>query len=146
MSNIVLERATTTNQKEIAEIEKMANSETYCARLGDEEIKEFIEHDVVFLIKKGNDCIGLVSYEKISDDKVHIDGLVVKEEFRRMGFAKQAMDIVLSKLSCYSRIELVTHPHNNNAICLYLSIGFFIESWLDNYFGDGEPRLMLVKK
>jgi hypothetical protein len=32
------------------------------------------------------------------------------------------------------------------AECLYLSMGFIIESWLDNYFGDGEPRLMLVKK
>lgn len=146
MNNITLERATLENQKEIAEIEKGANSETYHARLGDDEIKEFIENDIIFLIKNDDDCIGLVSYEKISEDKVHIDGLVIKEEFRGKGFSKKAMTLLLEKLAQYSRIELVTHPHNNKAICLYLSMGFFIESWLDNYFGDGEPRLMLVKK
>lgn len=98
------------------------------------------------MIKKDNISIGLISYEELSADKAHIDGLVINEDHRGNGFSKKAMLILLEKLSTYSRIELVTHPHNNKAICLYLSLGFFIESWLDNYFGDGEPRLMLVKK
>lgn len=56
------------------------------------------------------------------------------------------MILALKKMTKYPRIELVVHPHNNPAISLYLSLGFKIESWRDNYFGDGEPRLVLVKK
>lgn len=56
------------------------------------------------------------------------------------------MSILLKKMSEYPRIELVAHPHNSPAILLYLSLGFIIESWENNYFDDGEPRLIMVKK
>lgn len=55
------------------------------------------------------------------------------------------MNILLDKLSKYSAIKLTVHPHNNKAIGLYLAMGFLIESWSDNHFGDGEPRLLLIK-
>jgi len=41
------------------------------------------------------------------------------------------------------RIELVTHP-DNPALKLYESLGFTVESRKENYWGDGEPRLVLA--
>jgi len=146
MDSVTLKRATSDDKQEVADIEKKTSSEIYHARISEKEINDFFENNVIYLIKNGDVCVGFTSYENISEKSVHIDGLVIKEEYRRHGYAKQAMAILFDKLSDCSRIELVTHPHNNNALCLYLSIGFYIESWQDNYFGDGQPRLMLVKK
>jgi ribosomal protein S18 acetylase RimI-like enzyme len=42
--------------------------------------------------------------------------------------------------------ELVTHPENTSAIITYLKSGFKIKAWKDNYFGDGQPRILLVKE
>jgi ribosomal-protein-alanine N-acetyltransferase len=42
------------------------------------------------------------------------------------------------------RVDLVTHPQNDIALKLYTSLGFKVESREENYFGDGEPRLVLV--
>ena len=76
----------------------------------------------------------------------HCNGLVVLPQFRRQGFGLRAMRLVLKKMQAYPRVELVVHPHNSPAVSLYLSLGFIIESWVKNYFGDGQPRLVMVKK
>ncbi|MCU0680442.1 MAG: GNAT family N-acetyltransferase [Planctomycetes bacterium] len=146
MNKILLTRATIKDQKEIAKMEKLANSKTYAARTSVEEIEDFIKNNFVFIVKNGNEVIGLAAYEELKRNTVHINGLIITKKFRGQGFARQTMNLLLKKMLKYSRIELVVHPHNNKAVCLYLSLGFFIESWRDNYFGDGEPRLMLVKK
>lgn len=146
MAEIILKKATLKDWQEIAALERVASSKTYSARFEEDEAKDFIKDEFVFLIKKGDDIVGLVAYEEIKRGGVHINGLVITPQFRRKGFAREAMTLALKKMTKYSRIELVVHPHNNPAISLYLSLGFIIESWQDNYFGDGEPRLMLAKK
>jgi ribosomal protein S18 acetylase RimI-like enzyme len=40
----------------------------------------------------------------------------------------------------------VAHPENEIALGLYMSLGFEIESRQENFFGDGEPRLVLARK
>ena len=55
------------------------------------------------------------------------------------------MRYILEKTKGARRIDLVTHPENENALRLYASLGFKVESRLENYFGDGEPRLALAK-
>lgn len=41
-------------------------------------------------------------------------------------------------------MELAVHPDNQIALRLYASLGFEIKSRQENYFGDGEPRLLLT--
>jgi len=77
MNNISLKKATLKNLKEIADLEKSASSKTYSARVNENEIKNFIKNDVVFLIKKQDNYIGLVSYEIVKRKTAHINGLVV---------------------------------------------------------------------
>jgi ribosomal protein S18 acetylase RimI-like enzyme len=146
MNNITLKPATLNDWTEIAKIEKLANSKTYSARVEEKEIKDFINDDFVFLIKSQNTVVGLVSFEVLKKKTAHCNGLVNYPKFRGKGFGNKAMTMVLKKMCKYPRVELVVHPHNNPAIGLYLSLGFIIEAWKDNYFGDDEPRLMMVKK
>jgi ribosomal-protein-alanine N-acetyltransferase len=54
------------------------------------------------------------------------------------------MLFILEKCKGSNRIDLVTHPENSSALELYSSLGFKVESRQENYFGDGEPRLVLA--
>jgi ribosomal protein S18 acetylase RimI-like enzyme len=39
----------------------------------------------------------------------------------------------------------VTHPENAGALRLYMSLGFKVESRIEDCFGDGEPRLVMAR-
>ena len=145
MSNIILKRATLNDLPEIAKLEKTASSKIYSARVEENELKDFINNEFVFLVKKGDKVIGLVAYKIIKNKIAHINGLVINPEFQGQGFAKQTMSLLLGKIGRRPRIELVVHPHNTPAISLYLSLGFIIEAWRNNHFGDGQPRLVMAK-
>jgi len=145
MNNLSLKRATLKDSDQIAELEKIASSPTYSARLTDQEVKDAIKKENIFLIKKGKTVIGLVAYQVIKKKTAHFDGLVITPKFRRQGFAQEAMALMLKKMPKYSRVDLVVHPHNSPAISIYLKLGFTIESWSANHFGDGEPRLVMAK-
>jgi len=146
MANIFLERATLKDSKEVTKIEKLGSSKIYHAVTKKDKILDYIKNDFVFLIKNNDIVVGLVSFKVIKKKTASCNGLVIYPKFRRKGFGIKAMSLVLKKMSKYPRVDLVVHPHNNPAISLYLSLGFTIEAWQDNYFGDGEPRLVMIKK
>lgn len=110
-----------------------------------EQIKKWISEEIVYLIETGKNIVGSVSYEIIDDEHAYISSLIIRPEFQRRGLAKQAMQILLKQLTNFKLINLVTHPANSGAIRLYHSLGFVETSRKENYFGDGEPRITMVK-
>jgi len=76
---------------------------------------------------------------------VYLSGLAVDPAYQGLGVGRDALEQVLSEVKNAPKIELLTHPDNENAIKLYQSFGFEITDKKDNYFGDGEPRIVLVK-
>lgn len=144
--NILLKKATIKDIKVILALEKVANAKTYFARINEGEIRDCLRNEFLFLIKKRETVVGIVVYKIKRKKTVNINGLVIEPKFRGRGFARQATLLILKKVRKYSRIELMVHPHNIPALSLYLSLGFIIESWQNNHFGDGEPRLVMVKK
>lgn len=103
-----------------------------------------INKNTVYIIKKGGVAVGNISYEKKGRNHVYLSSCVIDLRFQNRGIGSEALTFVLKKLKKIKRIDLVTHPRNTAAIILYLSFGFIIESWKDNYYGDGEPRLVLA--
>jgi len=146
MAQITLKKATLKDIETVTALEKGASSKTYSARTTPAELKRFITKQAVFLIKNQQTTVGLLAYELIGKKRIHFNGLIIDPKFRRRGFARLALIATLNKLKKYPRTDLVAHPHNSAAIALYLSLGFIIEAWHDNHFGDGEARLELVKK
>jgi ribosomal protein S18 acetylase RimI-like enzyme len=144
MAKVSLIRATSKDLKEVAKIEKIASSKTYHALTRKGEIADYIKNDFVFLIKKNNAVVGLVSFKIKNKKTATCNGLVIYPKFRGKGFARTAMVLALKKMSKYPRVDIVVHPRNSVAISLYLSLGFVIEAWRNNYFGDGEPRIIMV--
>jgi len=146
-SKITFKRATADDIDEFLRIEKSTIGLKIYSRISDkEEALEEIKNNEVYFIIKNNKIIGSCEYQIKGVDEAYISGLVILPEFQDQGIARQAIEFRLNKLKNIKRIWLVTHPHNSKVIRMYLSYGFIIESWKDNYFGDGEPRIVLAKQ
>ncbi len=92
----------------------------------------------------GGGVVGSVSYEIKNKDHVYISGLAIRSEFRGQGLVRQAMGLLFAELTSFKKFSLVVHP-DNHAVKLYKSFGFKKETLVEDYFGDGEPRLVMVK-
>jgi len=141
-----LERATIKDIQILLEIEKTTvGLKVYSGYFNEKEVEEWINNDVVYIIKNDGAIVGSISYELKSENHAYISGLVIKPEFQKQGLAKQAMELLFDELKNFKQLSLVVHP-NNHAVKLYESFGFVVESRKENYFGDGEPRLIMVKQ
>jgi ribosomal protein S18 acetylase RimI-like enzyme len=145
--NLSFKKATQEDLEDFLKLEHIAaESKMYSAILNkDEALKEFAENEV-YLIYKGKQLVGTMGYKIKSPEHAYLGLLVVHPDFRGQGIAREAALFRLNKLKGIKRIDLVTHPENSKIINLYQSLGFKIEKRVENYFGDGEPRLMLVKE
>lgn len=142
---ITLRRATIEDISNLIEIEKsVSGDKTYSALLEESEWKEEMEKGVVYIIEDFGSVAGNISYERKSDNHFYISGLAIRPEFQGRGIAREALLRVLEELYDARRIDLVTHPDNVKALSLYQSLGFLVEQKIDNYFGDGEPRIVLA--
>jgi len=147
--DISFKRITIDDVDDFLELERTVDgSSIYSAMTDRREAIEEIAKNTVYFIEKDNNVVGNISYE-IKDLKVsYISGLMVVPQFQGQGIGKQAMVIILGELKDLGMetIELVTHPRNIKALMIYLSLGFELSGWKDNCFGDGEPRVKMIKR
>lgn len=109
-------------------------------------VERKLASDEAFIIESSGQAIGTTSYRMKGPDHGYLSGLIVEPSFRSNGIARLAAEFRLSKLENVRRVDLVTHPRNSAIIRLYLSLGFFLESWKEDYFGDGQPRVTLARE
>jgi ribosomal protein S18 acetylase RimI-like enzyme len=142
---VELVRATIEDIQTLLEIEKTTiGLKIYSGYFNEKEIKEWISNDIIYLVKSESTIVGSISYEINNENHAHISGLVIRPEFQKQGLAKQAIALLLDELKNFKQLSLAVHP-DNHAVKLYESFGFVIESRKENYFGDGEPRLVMIK-
>lgn len=140
-----LERAKIKDVKTLLEIEKTtAGLKVYSGYFNEVEIEEWINNELVYLIRIGEETVGSISYEIKDEDHAYISGLVIRPEFQKRGLARKAMETLMEELQSFKKLSLVVHP-DNHAVRLYESLGFATESRKENYFGDGEPRIIMIK-
>lgn len=141
---ITYKRATTEDISTLIVMEKsIEGSKTYLAMIEKSEWEEAMEDGLVYILEKEGAIIGNATYEIKSPNHVYISGLLILPEFQGKGLGKQVMNDILQEIGKVKRVDLVTHPDNFKAIRLYEFFGFIIESRKENYFGDGEPRLIM---
>ena len=146
MRIISLKKATIADIPALLELEKsVAGTKIYSPTLTKNEWKEELQKSEVYLIENNSIVAGSLLYEKKDNENFYIGGLVVNPRFQGQGIAREAMMIVLGKFKNVKRIYLVTHPDNTKAIALYKSLGFVAESRRENYYSDGEPRLVMAR-
>lgn len=79
---------------------------------------------------------------RVSNGVVTVETMAVIPQYQRKGVGRKMMNKLL-KLVKGKKVRLVTHPKNAPAIILYLKFGFQIYGWKNDYYGDGQPRLLL---
>ncbi|MCR4284329.1 MAG: GNAT family N-acetyltransferase [Parcubacteria group bacterium] len=145
--NINLKKATISDIPTLIEIERsVAGTNIYSPMLQADEWEEELQRGDVYLIVHDGATVGNISYREKDKNHVYISGLAIDPHFQGRGIAREAMIRILEKLKDISRVDMVTHPDNVRALKLYQSLGFIIESRKENFYGDGEPRLVLVLK
>lgn len=139
------ERATEKDADAFLELERSAEgSPTYSPTIDPAEALTEIENNVVYFIREDAEIVGSVMYEMKALDHAYISGLIVRPDMQNRGIGKEAMGKVLDELKDVPTIDLVTHPDNTRAIQLYESLGFTRGERMENYFGDGEPRVVMT--
>lgn len=128
----------------IALEKSLGETKTYSTMDTPEEALGSITGSITYFIKEGGTIVGYVSYEMRGPDHAYIDGLLVMPSRQGHGLGRAAMIKVLEELRDVKLIDLVTHPDNAASIKLYQSLGFTIGERIENYFGDGEPRIVMT--
>ena len=123
--------------------QRVAIARIYEPRAGLAEVLREIEGNMLYLARRGGEVIGSGSYRVQPDGSVYIGNVAVVPACRRQGIARAIMSFLLAACPPAHRITLVTHPDNSSALQLYADLGFVIADRVENYFGDGEPRLRL---
>lgn len=142
--DIRLERMTEKNIDTYIALEKRVESRTYAAVKDHQEALEEMAQGPVYFIKRGDDVVGVISYSTKEDGSVFLNGLAIQPEFQGKGIGRAAVELILEEVKDAKKVVLVTHPENERAIALYQSLGFTITDRIENYHGDGEPRIVLT--
>lgn len=147
MNELTLERMTNKDVDEFLALEKRVSvPKIYNPIQTADEALEEIRDNELFFIKKGPVVVGTIAYQTKSDGSAYISNMSVVPEYQKQGIARMAMEMILGIIGATPRIWLVTHPENVKALNLYTSLGFVVEKQVENYYGDGEPRLVLAKR
>jgi len=109
------------------------------------EVKKYFKNSKIFVILQNNKVVGYYSYKPEDKDTVEISGIVVIPEYQGKGIGSIVLKKILNDLNNIKTFWLTAHPKNIAALRLYFKFGFTITGWKDNYFGDGQPRLILKK-
>lgn len=145
-TELALERMTDRDVDEFLALEKKVSiPKIYNPITSVDDALEEIRDNELFFIKKGSVTVGTIAYQMKPDGTTYISNMSVLPEYRGQGIARMGMEMILEIIGSTHRIWLVTHPENSKALNLYKSLGFVSEKQVENYYGDGEPRLVLAK-
>lgn len=147
LPSLTFERATDKDIDAFLELERsVENLRIYSAITNRDEALAEIRRNVIYLARENGHAVGSVAYEMKAPDHAYLSGLVVRSDAQGRGIGKAALIRVLEELKSVPTIDLVTHPDNERAIQLYESLGFTRGTRIENYFGDGEPRVVMTLK
>jgi ribosomal protein S18 acetylase RimI-like enzyme len=139
-------RATPADAERLAAHEKrVADPQLYGPPLDRNACAREIAGNALYFVEVAGALAASAAWKLRDDGSAYLSSIAVDPDFRRRGVARAAMLFLLEEAKGCARIDLVTHPDNVAAIALYRSLGFVVERRQENYFGDGEPRVVMAR-
>jgi ribosomal protein S18 acetylase RimI-like enzyme len=139
-------RATPADADRLAAHEqRVANPRLYGQPLDRDACVREITNNVLYFVEVDGALVATAAWKLRDDGSAYLSNIAVDPDFRRRGIARAATHFLLEEAKGCTQIDLVTHPDNAAAIALYCSLGFVVESRKENYFGDGEPRVVMLR-
>jgi ribosomal protein S18 acetylase RimI-like enzyme len=146
LASLVFEQATSKDAAALLALEsRVASPRIYAPRITIDEAITEISNNTFYFIRYQGVVVGSASVRLQANGAVYFGNIAVDPVYRRQGIARAAMKFLTEEYKSAGRLELVTHPENEAALQLYASLGFKIEAIYPNFFGDGEPRVMLSR-
>lgn len=105
---------------------------------------DYLEGCDVYILYDKHEPIGFFAFKK-ENEGIEVKAVVVTPEKQGKGHGKTMMKKLLELTEGHD-LHLVTHPKNVGAIAYYQKFGFEMYGRKENYYGDGEPRLLLKRK
>ncbi|HTX49784.1 MAG TPA: N-acetyltransferase, partial [Caulobacteraceae bacterium] len=125
--------------------QRVADPKLYGPPLDRDACAREIAHNALYFVEKDGSLAATAAWKLRDDGSAYLCNIAVDPDFRRRGIARAATLFLLEEAKGCARIDLVTHPENAAAIALYHSLGFAIQSHEEDYFGDGEPRVVMLR-
>lgn len=104
-----------------------------------------IRKNVLHIGTLGDVDVAAGAYRVAPDGAAYLSNISVRPDFQRRGIARAMVAFLLEQVQGARTVTLVTHPKNAVAIGLYRSFGFIVTSRKPDMFGDGEPRLVMIR-
>ncbi|HLI67631.1 MAG TPA: GNAT family N-acetyltransferase [Caulobacteraceae bacterium] len=139
-------RATPADAARLAAHERrVADPRLYGPPLDHDACAREIAHNVFYFVEVDGALVATAAWKRREDGSAYLSNIAVHPDFRRCGVGRAAALFLLAEAKGCARVDLVTHPDNAAAMALYGSLGFAVESRKEDHFGDGEPRVVMVK-
>ena len=104
-----------------------------------------IETNAYYLHLSEGRVVATGSIRRREDGSAYLSNIAVHPNVRRTGLARAMLNHLLSLSDGATSIDLAVHPENQAARALYVSQGFTPTHTHENFFGDGEPRLVMQR-
>ncbi|MES2224054.1 MAG: GNAT family N-acetyltransferase [Patescibacteria group bacterium] len=139
----ILEAATANDKETFLRIGQEVAGRTYVPVT---DFEKEMSRGPVLMIRHNGETVGAVSYRKDEDGSIYLNTFTIDQKYQGQGIGKFALSQVLDldDLKNAIKVWLVTHPDNTAAVALYESAGFKKGETKENYFDNGEPRLILT--
>lgn len=139
----------------VRRIEEESKGKLYFGLGTPEQQRVFFETGgTIFIIMADGEVIGTTSFKPEgknaeSDGKaVHIPQLAILPPYQGNGYGAQAARLLLEEVRRQG-FEVAwgqIHPDNTTSLNLWKGLGFDVVDSSPDYFGDGEPRLIVEKR
>lgn len=144
---VTFERATKADAETIVAVEaSVGEPKTYGAPLAFDAVVEEIGANAYYIVKQGDAVVGTCACRVRPDNSAYLSNIAILPAFRGRGFGRAAVRFLLAECQDAETIDLITHPENVAALRLYGALGFKVASRIEDYHGDGEPRLVLERR
>ena len=144
-SKAVFDKAEEADIEALMAIESTVGSRLNTTMSREEMIREICDGHI-FVLKIGGAVCGYIMCFGQPGMIVYIGALAVHPQFRGQGLAGQALMDVFVRFHKAKLFQLHVHPDNHHAVALYTKHGFSVERVLPDFFGDGEPRLLMTRR
>ncbi|MFA5876757.1 MAG: N-acetyltransferase [Candidatus Paceibacterota bacterium] len=141
---ITLETATDADIDEYIVIGKKVQSKAFSTFTDPQALAIHIKKGQTYSIRSKGRIAGFISCEDTNKKEMYLSNFAIDPQFQGQGIAREAVEGILSNVEIGSVVWLVTHPENIKALNLYKSFGFKVGELKENYFGDGEPRIVMT--
>ena len=124
---------------------KVMNKKLYGKPLDRDAARSEINSNEYHLHLRDGRLIATGAFRRREDASAYLSNIAVHPEMRRQGLARAMLMHLLTFCHDAPSIDLAVHPDNQPALALYASVGFTPTRCQEDFFRDGEPRLIMVR-